>query len=161
MPSLLNPILTASWEKGLKLVLEKQLTSQAFMDKLDNYIRSSVQKVLQHNGELNLEQLFAGVLKDKEIKVEPEQMNDVLGICPFCQNGQVVKNSKGYGCSNWKSGCKFFLGQICGKTISPTQIKKLIKTGKTDLIKGFKSKAGKDFTARLILREQKIEFDFS
>ncbi len=45
--SLLNPELTASWEKGLNYVAEGSITSQEYMDKLENFIRVRVQGVLQ------------------------------------------------------------------------------------------------------------------
>jgi len=37
--SLLNPELTASWEKGLNYVAEGNITSDEYMDKLENYIK--------------------------------------------------------------------------------------------------------------------------
>ena len=45
--SLLNPELTASWEKGLTYVAEGSITSQEYMDKLEHFIRVRVQGVLQ------------------------------------------------------------------------------------------------------------------
>ena len=36
--SLLNPELTASWEKGLTLVAEGQITSEEYMQKLEHFI---------------------------------------------------------------------------------------------------------------------------
>ena len=45
--SLLNPELTASWEKGLNYVAEGSITSQEYMDKLEHFIRVRVQGVLQ------------------------------------------------------------------------------------------------------------------
>ena len=42
MPDLLNPELTASWEKGLTMVAQKEISADEFMDKLENYIRSKV-----------------------------------------------------------------------------------------------------------------------
>lgn len=46
IPSLLNPSLTASWEKGLKLVYDKEIQPEEFMAKLENYTRNSTQRVL-------------------------------------------------------------------------------------------------------------------
>ncbi len=45
--SLLNPELTASWEKGLNYVAEGSITSQEYMEKLEHFIRVRVQAVLQ------------------------------------------------------------------------------------------------------------------
>ncbi len=47
--SLLNPELTASWEKGLTYVAEGTITSQEYMDKLEHFIRVRVNGVQQIN----------------------------------------------------------------------------------------------------------------
>lgn len=47
--ALLNPELTASWEKGLNYVAEGSITSQEYMDKLERFIRVKVGGVLQVN----------------------------------------------------------------------------------------------------------------
>lgn len=44
MPDMLNPELTASWEKGLTLVAEKEIPAEEFMQKLENYITTKVLK---------------------------------------------------------------------------------------------------------------------
>ncbi len=44
--SLLNPDLTASWEKGLTYVAEGSITPQEYMDKLEHFIRSRTSGVL-------------------------------------------------------------------------------------------------------------------
>jgi len=36
----------------------------------------------------------------------------------------------------------------------------LIAKGKTSILKGFKSKAGKDFEAYLVLKNYKVDFEF-
>lgn len=46
MPDMLNPKLTASWEKGLDMVAKKEINSQEFMDKLENYIRLKFKKLV-------------------------------------------------------------------------------------------------------------------
>lgn len=42
MPDLLNPELTASWEKGLSLVAESKITKEEFMNKLERYVNKKV-----------------------------------------------------------------------------------------------------------------------
>ncbi len=44
MPDMLNPELTASWEKGLTLVAENKISAKEFMDKLESYIKTKVVK---------------------------------------------------------------------------------------------------------------------
>ena len=44
--SLLNPELTASWEKGLTYVAEGQITQDEYMGKLEHFVRSRTEQVL-------------------------------------------------------------------------------------------------------------------
>ena len=44
MPDILNPELTASWEKGLAMVEQKQISADEFMTKLESYVRNKVVK---------------------------------------------------------------------------------------------------------------------
>ena len=46
MPDMLNPKLTASWEKGLDMVAKKEIEPDIFMGKLENYINSKVSKLV-------------------------------------------------------------------------------------------------------------------
>ena len=46
MPDLLNPKLTASWEKGLEMVAKSEIKSDEFMEKLTNYINSKFNKLI-------------------------------------------------------------------------------------------------------------------
>ncbi len=84
-----------------------------------------------------------------------------LGRCPRCGK-EVVEGKNGWGCSGYKDGCKFIVWkEIAGKKLSAAQVKELIAKGRTVVIKGFKSKAGKEFEAALVLGpDGKVEFDF-
>ena len=46
MPDMLNPKLTASWEKGLDMVAKKEIKPNEFMTKLENYINSKFNKLV-------------------------------------------------------------------------------------------------------------------
>ena len=46
MPDMLNPKLTASWEKGLEMVAKKEIKPDIFMGKLENYISSKFNKLV-------------------------------------------------------------------------------------------------------------------
>ena len=46
MPDMLNPKLTASWEKGLDMVAKSEIKSDEFMKKLTNYINSKFDKLI-------------------------------------------------------------------------------------------------------------------
>ncbi|WP_373895830.1 type IA DNA topoisomerase [Virgibacillus natechei] len=79
--------------------------------------------------------------------------NEVLGTCPAC-GGKVTDGYKGFGCSNWKSGCKFMIWKndkylaTMKKKPTKTMIKNLLKNKKA-YVKGFTSKKGKKFNAYL------------
>ena len=55
---LLNPELTASWEKGLTYVAEGSITEQEYMDKLEHFVRVRTQQVEASNYQYNLRQFF-------------------------------------------------------------------------------------------------------
>ena len=46
VPDMLNPKLTASWEKGLDMVAKKEIKPDEFMKKLENYIQSKFDKLV-------------------------------------------------------------------------------------------------------------------
>ena len=46
MPDMLNPKLTASWEKGLEMVARKEIEPDIFMEKLEKYINSKFDKLV-------------------------------------------------------------------------------------------------------------------
>ena len=56
--SLLNPELTASWEKGLTYVAEGSITSDEYMVKLEDFIRKRTQGVMGLRNQLALRQYF-------------------------------------------------------------------------------------------------------
>lgn len=62
VPSLLNPALTASWEKGLKLVNDKEIKPEEFMTKLEAYTRKNTQRVLKSSN--------IGLLNTKLLKIK-------------------------------------------------------------------------------------------
>ncbi len=46
MPDMLNPKLTASWEKGLDMVAKKEIKADVFMKKLEDYINNKFDKLV-------------------------------------------------------------------------------------------------------------------
>ena len=55
---LLNPELTASWEKGLTYVAEGTITEQEYMDKLERFVRLRTEQVEASNYQYALRQFF-------------------------------------------------------------------------------------------------------
>lgn len=55
---LLNPELTASWEKGLTYVAQGEITEQAYMEKLEGFVRRRTTAVMKLNNQAKLTALF-------------------------------------------------------------------------------------------------------
>ena len=56
--SLLNPELTASWEKGLTYVAEGTITSEEYMTKLNHFVQTRTDAVLHMNQHVALREYF-------------------------------------------------------------------------------------------------------
>ncbi len=61
---LLDPKLTASWEKGLTLVANGDITEQEYMDKLDDFVRRRTNIVKQMNNQASLNRQFQEAAKN-------------------------------------------------------------------------------------------------
>ena len=61
---LLDPKLTASWEKGLTLVADGNITEQEYMDKLDDFVRRRTNIVKQMNNQAALNRQFREAAKN-------------------------------------------------------------------------------------------------
>ncbi len=85
-----------------------------------------------------------------------------LGTCPLCKQGAVMENARAYGCNRFREGCRLTIWKVVAdKKLTENQVKALLTRGRTDWLKGFTSKAGKKFEARLKLGEDfKVVFDF-
>ena len=78
--SLLNPELTASWEKGLGYVADGQITSDEYMEKLEHFIRARTSGVLGLNNQYQLRSCYdkaAAFYKTKSKNKKPEGGNGV------------------------------------------------------------------------------------
>jgi DNA topoisomerase-3 len=87
-----------------------------------------------------------------------------LGACPK-DGGRVFEHGMAYTCENAvgpKKSCDFRSGRmILQQPIEREQMKKLLETGRTDLLTGFVSKKGRKFKAFLIKQpDGKIGFEF-
>lgn len=61
--SLLNPELTASWEKGLTYVADGDITSEEYMEKLENFITRHTQSVMRLNNQYELRYFYDAAAK--------------------------------------------------------------------------------------------------
>ena len=66
---LLNPELTASWEKGLNYVAEGSITEQEYMDKLEHFVRVRTKQVEDSNFQPYLRQFFDAAAVNYKIQV--------------------------------------------------------------------------------------------
>lgn len=99
--------------------------------------------------------------KNSDIQIHAKKIMDdkMIGTCPNCEH-HIVDKGKFFGCDNYPD-CKFTLPKKwSGKTIPKKNIQELLEKGTTSEIKGFKSKKGKAFNAKLKIVENKITFDF-
>ena len=89
-------------------------------------------------------------------------IGDLVGKCPLC-NGNVVRTSFGYGCTNYRENeCRFGISStICSRVIPKSAVEIMLKDGKSPKLDGFVSaKTGKTFSASLKLEKGRAVFDF-
>ena len=83
-----------------------------------------------------------------------------FGPCPRC-GSEVIEQPKSYRCSGWQRGCPFVIWKtIAGKRIGARTAQALLHEGRSGVLKGFRSKAGKPFEARLKLDQGDVLLDF-
>jgi DNA topoisomerase III len=142
---LMSAELTGEWEKKLNNMAQNKYSRENYMDEIKDFTKTIVKNVQEQEGDAS----------------NSNSNFKVIGKCPACE-GDVIETTKAYSCSNWKErGCKFVIWKvIAGKEVTIANAKKLLIDGKTDLIKGFKSKAGSDFDASLVMVENQVKFSF-
>ena len=166
VPALLNPQMTASWEKGLDGITKGTVDFAEYRTKLEAFIRNETLKMINED----LKTPIAEKISDFAGKgARGAGARKKIGVkCPVCGK-EMVTTPFGYGCSGYKndkSGCNFNIGEIAGVNLEEEQVKELITKGHTGTIRGFKSKAGKKFDACLKLQKDEetnrvsINFDF-
>ncbi|MED4455644.1 DNA topoisomerase [Metabacillus fastidiosus] len=103
------------------------------------------------------------VKSDGNLEMKMPTIEDrTLGKCPLCK-ANVISGKSYYLCENYKKTCDFILSPtLAEKQIPVGQIKKLLEKNLTDTIKGFKSKKGEEFSAKLSYNteEKKLSFIF-
>ncbi|MBQ9071071.1 MAG: topoisomerase C-terminal repeat-containing protein [Clostridia bacterium] len=97
----------------------------------------------------------------KSEAVDTGEYGEILGKCPVCGKN-VVRGKMSYGCMGYGSGCEFRVGlTICKKTLPKLEVMRMLAEGSTAKMRGFISKGGKAFEARLVIKDGKVVFDFS
>ena len=166
VPALLNPKMTASWEKGLDGITRGTVVMEEYREKLEDFIRRETLRMVEKN---LTEQLIEKIRPLTGKGARGAAAKKKLGIsCPVC-GAELETTPFGYGCSNYKkdgTGCRFSVGAVAGRDLSEEEFKMLITTGKTEVLDGFLSKSRKRFRAALAMQREddgkiNIRFDFS
>jgi len=140
--------MTAEWEGYLTSIGKGEHTQESFISNINTFIEDLIEEAPKKM--ISMKETF----KD----IEDDQM---VGSCPSCEGGVISDRGKFYGCSSYNDGCRFSLPKRwAGKSLSESQIKMLLEKGKTNLIKGFKSKKGKSFNAYLTIKDNKLNMEF-
>ncbi|MDR2926655.1 MAG: topoisomerase C-terminal repeat-containing protein, partial [Cytophagaceae bacterium] len=130
--------LTGEWEGKLSEIEKKPSFREAFMDEIREYTRKVVDEI-----------------SSVEIPV-----NDRKLPCPKCKSGAITIYNKVAKCNNASCNLTVFKS-VCGKNLTDSQLVGLLKNGKTEIIKGFKSKQGNSFDASLKFADDfSITFEF-
>ena len=132
---------TGKLEKNLYDIEKSKTDKDTFLRMIFDFTKSSVDTIK------NDTDIIINLLPNKFENTAPE----VLGKCPLC-NSPIIEGKKGFGCSNWKSGCKFVIWKednylkAFKKKPTKTMVKKLLKDGYAE-VKGLTSKNGNKFDA--------------
>ena len=149
--------LTGTWEKRLGEISKEKEDPELFMKDIFDYTKFITEDILKIGGSLQCADL---------------SKTNIPGIlCPKCKKGVLQKSEKNYYCSNYPKkdtngtlgeGCTFTIWTLVAKRkITENTVRQIAEKGKSSLVKGFKSKSGKEFAAFLKLNDDwKIEFEF-
>jgi len=113
--------LTGMWEKKLRQIEKNEYEPRVFIDELKVMLSQIVANVKRDWGNrITIEEAVKEEVKkekppkkstprkkkkaEDEPKKEPEKLT-----CPLCNKGTILKGKSAFGCSEWKSGCKFRL----------------------------------------------------
>ncbi len=118
-PELKSPETTGKWEKGLTSISKGKMERVKFMNSIKRYVCY----IVEQSNKSECKVLFPADKKRGKSKAK------VLGSCPNC-GGNILENSKGYFCTNWKQGCKFTIWknglETYSAAITPEFVSKLL-----------------------------------
>ncbi|MCH5238031.1 MAG: DNA topoisomerase 3 [Muribaculaceae bacterium] len=134
-----NVELTGNWEKQLGEIEKGSINYEEFMEGIKDFTKNTI-----------------GEIVSLKISVDVASPH----VCPKCQTGRLKLMPKLAKCNNPE--CDFIMFRnMAGKVLSDKQFEDILKKGKSALIKGFKSKAGKSFDAHVILGDDlRLTFQF-
>ena len=132
---------TGRLEKTLSDIEKGKFKKEDFLNLIFDFTRSSVEKIKNDTSMLS------------KFKVEKPKGAEEIGKCPVCGNS-IIEGEKGFGCTNWKNGCKFTIWkndkfiEAMGKKVTKEMVALLLKNGKVGF-RNLKSKKGTFFSAYL------------
>lgn len=152
-----SPEMTARWEQRLRLIEAGKDSAASFQKDIETTTGNWCNEISAKAGTYSTAHVAPSALKNATEKGS----NIMSCTCPICGK-PMLKQKWGYGCSGYKEGCKFSVGEICGKKLTEPHVNRLLTTKDSGLIKGFVSKkTGKKFDAHLVLSEtNEIKFKF-
>ena len=126
-----NAEMTGSWELALAAIEAGKMPSDKFAQGINSYVGTICEELLSHS---------------------PEQKSYPVYRCPKCGQQSVGIYAKVAKCRHETCGFHVFR-EVCSILLSEDNIRDLISSGRTPILKGLTSKAGKKFNARLVLGE--------
>lgn len=135
------------------------LTDKAIREGFANLKQGSLYDNLYHSAQARAEadwlvgiNAYVGTVCEELLSLVSEQKSYPTYRCPKCGNDSVGIYAKVAKCRN--EGCNFrVFREVCGTFLSEDNLRDLIASGRTPILKGLTSKAGKKFNARLVLRD--------
>lgn len=150
--------LTGQWEKQLRDIEDGQFSAKQFIGNMKNMVEDLVHAVRLSNNNKKLaapqspgpKSKSRGIKKSNAPKSKTAKKGLTELTCPKCKSGNLIKGNSAYGCSAWKSGCKFRLPfAFKNKKISETQLVRLVAKSSTVNMKGFEHE-GKKVEGKII-----------
>ena len=126
-----NAEMTGSWELALAAIEAGKISSDKFSQGINSYV---------------------GTICEELLSLSSEQKSYPVYRCPKCGQQSVGIYAKVAKCRHETCGFHVFR-EVCGIHLSEDNIRDLISSGRTPILKGLTSKAGKKFNARLVLGE--------
>ncbi len=145
-------------EKG-KFLIKQVLQLPSLADLISISTTTKWEQQLQDEPQKFLENIKSFIRAELPgMKLTTKWERPFLGLCPVC-GGKVYSGKKSYFCENLpKEKCRFSLSKIiCAASISEQDASSLL-SGKETRAKKMKSKTGEEFSARLSLKNGKLDF---
>jgi len=147
---LASPAMTAKWETYLKKIGTGTGSSEQFLGSIAKFLNHLIQEVPTQIQGKTFHMTTEKVVTKKEV-----------ATCPTCQKGTIMSRKNFYSCSGYKVGCKqTFPANFLKKSLSAKHIEDLCTKGTTEVVKGFVSKTGNTFNAKLVLTNGQLKLDF-